>query len=148
MSIYTLFRSCVVATTLFYIAYWFLPYTYGYLDYEIGNVLSYYGHGAIIELHPNLDYPIFISWVLIAIGLFFYINIARTAFMIMTVIFLAISPLLGLSVETAGGLARLGLMAMLDGAIIIMAFFTPVASKFTGSNKSSNLTGAENAPPS
>ncbi len=148
MNIYTLFRSCVVATTLFYIIYWLLPYTYGSLDYETGNMLSYGGYNALIELYPNLDYVFFVAWVLIGVGLFFYNNIARAAFLLLLAFFTATSPLYGLSVETAGGISLLQLTAMLDGAILIMAFFTPVSVKFSSSNKSLNLTGAKDAPPS
>ena len=147
MSIFTIFRSCVVIVTLLYVTYWFLPFSYGYLDYETGNLLSYGGHDALVTLPEYFDYVMLCTWQIIAVGLYFYSNAARIAFALLLIAFTAISPLLGLSVETAGGISLISLMSTLDGAIFVFAFFTPVSARFAGSNKSLNQTGAHNAPP-
>ncbi|WP_092999113.1 hypothetical protein [Thiohalomonas denitrificans] len=125
-----LFRIAVIAGAVTYVAYWFLPYTYGYLDTFTGSLLSYGGHDAVFvgpELFHNV---IFVAWLVAAVGLLLFRKLARSLFLILVVTTMALSPLYGLSVETAGGATLISIANMADGVVLALAYFSPVKNEF------------------
>jgi hypothetical protein len=130
MSPKTLFRIAVVVGAITYVAYWFLPYTYGYLDGFTGSLLSYAGHDAIFVGPELLHYAMFASWLVSAVGLLLFRKFARTLFLILVVFTTALSPLLGITVETAGGATLLSIANMADGLVLALAYFSPVKTEF------------------
>ena len=130
MSQKTLFRIAVVAGALTYVAYWFLPYTYSYLDSFTGSLLSYAGHDAIFVGSELFHNAIFTAWLAVAVGLILFRKIARTALFILVVATTALSPLYGVSVETAGGATLISIANMSDGLVLALAYFSPVKNEF------------------
>jgi hypothetical protein len=130
MNVKTLFRVSVIVGAATYVAYWFLPYTYSYLDTSTGSLLSYGGHGAIF-VGPDLFHEaIFVAWLVAAAGLLLFRKLARSLFLILAVVTTALSPLYGLSVETAGGTALVSIANMADGVVLALAYFSPVKDEF------------------
>jgi hypothetical protein len=130
MDIKTLFKSTIVIGTVAYIAFFFLPYSYGYLDYELGNLLAYSGYGALIEQNTIFTYALFVAWIAVAVGIFLFISIARTAFLFLVIFSTALSPLFGAQVETAGGATLLAIANIADGAVLAMAYLSPLKNEF------------------
>ena len=125
-----LFRTLVVVGTISYIPYLFLPYTYGYLDSFTGSLLAYSGFNAIVTLPTILGYAMFIGWLVAAVGLFFFYTNALRLFVILVVGSLFLGPLSGIHIETAGGATLLAITCMADGAILALAYFSPVKDEF------------------
>lgn len=130
MDIKIIFRSCIVIGTISYICYFFLPYSYGYLDADTANLLSYSGYGALIKGNEVFMYVIFIAWLACSVGLFIFNNLARTLFFALVIITTAITPMFGASVETAGGTLLIDIANIADGAILAMAYLSPVSNEF------------------
>jgi len=76
------FRISIIVGVVAYTAYWFSPYFYGYLDPNIGAVLSYSGYEAIYPGNNIVDVAMFVMWIVGAFGMFFYRKIARCFFTI------------------------------------------------------------------
>ena len=130
MDIKIIYRSSIVIGTLAYVIYFFLPYTYGYLDSDMGALLAYSGYGAIMQGGAVFGYAIFTAWIACAIGLFLFYNVARTAYVGLIIFTTALVPLLGTTVETAGGSLLIDISSIMDGAILAMAFFSPIRNEF------------------
>ena len=75
------FRISIIIGVIAYLAYWFLPYTYSYLDPDIGDILSYAGYGAIYSGNDAVDILMFMVLMVSASGMFFYRKIARGIFL-------------------------------------------------------------------
>jgi hypothetical protein len=130
MQLATIFRSTLVVGVIAYTAYWFLPYSYGYLDAEAGSLLSYAGYGAIYSGNEIIDSAVFWAWILSAIGMFFFRRIARSVFVLILIASTVSVPLYGLSVETAGGAMLLDVAHIADGIAVALAYFSPVKDRF------------------
>ncbi len=130
MDVKIIYRFCIILGTVTYTAYFFLPYTYGYLDSDTGNLLSYSGYGAMFQGNAVIEYIIFTAWLMCALGMFFFYKIARTAFVFLLVSTTALVPLFGASVETAGGTLLLDITNITDGFILALAFFSPIRNEF------------------
>jgi len=130
MSPKMLYRIAVLTGAVTYSAYWFLPYTYGYLDSFTGSLLSYAGHAAIFVGPEIFHIAIFAAWLVAAVGLLLFRKTARTLFLVLVVATTALSPLFGVSVETAGGATLIAIANMADGAVLALAYFSPVKNEF------------------
>jgi hypothetical protein len=130
MQLTKIFRIALVVGAVAYAAYWFLPYSYGYLDSATGSLLSYSGYGAIYSGNEFIDVAIFVVWLISAFGMFFYRKVARSIFLFLVVANTVAVPLYGLSVETAGGAMMLDVAHIADGMVLALAYFSPVKDEF------------------
>jgi hypothetical protein len=130
MEIKSLFRLLVIVGALAYAVYWFMPYSYGYLDSETGSLLSYGGYGAIYQGSEMLDRAIFGAWMISAFGMLLFRKVARTLFLVLIVVTTPVTVLHGVSVETAGGALMLDVANIADGMVLALAFFSPVKDEF------------------
>lgn len=124
------FRISIIIGVTVYIAYWFLPYTYDYLDPNAGEILSYAGYGAIYSGNKAVDLLMFVAWIVSAIGMFFYRKIARGIFLFSIVASLGMTPLYGVFVETAGGVALIDIAHIAFGMALALSYFSSVGDKF------------------
>jgi len=147
-----LFQTLVVVSTLSYVLWFFFPYLTPYfandLYREIASRLGQYdGFGAILPVHHPLYYgPWFAFWLSASIGLFFFQNWARYLFLFLHVVGLVLVLVGGFSVR--GPLENFfgALTAVLDGAILAMAYLSPLAAGFAKPpNPPLNRTRADDA---
>ncbi len=124
------FRTSIIVGVIAYLVYWFLPYTYGYLDPDIGDILSYAGYGAIYSGNNAVDILMFMVWMVSAFGMFFYRKIARGLFLFSIVASLGMTPLYGVFVETAGGAVLIDIAHIVFGMALALAYFSSVDDKF------------------
>lgn len=131
-----IFRILVVLSTFLYVFWVFIPYLPFNLSQEELDALSWISYGAILNFPDWFWVVSTLVWVLVAIGMFFFIPIARMLYLILIVSFLFLTPFLGIGVYTALELFLLETINILDGAILTIAFLTSVSNEFKSrSNK-------------
>jgi len=126
-----LFRYIVAISTVLFIVTWFLPYyDYMWLTEEELNLANANMANSYIPNTATFFWVQSIIWVAVSIGLFLYIPIARTAFLILMVLsFIAVffSGFYVMPPLQAGINSIIGLS---DGVILSMAYLTSVAKCF------------------
>ncbi len=81
-----LFRYIVVISTVLFVVFWLLPYfDYLWLTEDELQLVSVDTYGSYIPNHPLIYCGLFAVWLALSIGLFFYVNVARTGFFVMTI---------------------------------------------------------------
>lgn len=127
----TIFRGLVLVSTVLFAVGWFLPYfDTGSYSLEWQALLMRDGDGAILAYPPWVDFILFAGTVAISVMLYFYVPIARRAYLIMLIAYTGAGFLWGLRVSTPVDEVIWGLVAMSDGAILTMLYLTSVARHF------------------
>ena len=126
-------RICGVVSIVSYCGWWFLPYTYEYMNQDIQSLLSYGNYGAILpESKPVLLFGLFILLAtnIAAFGTMLCRKAFRSAYAILVFLSVVTVPLWGMSVETAGG-AFLGYVASLSsGALLAVSYYSKASNAF------------------
>ena len=119
-----------------------------WLTQEQLNLARYDTWGSSIPNHPLIYWGMFTIWLVISIGLFFFVPFARTAFVIMQFISLVASFFWGFLVQSPASAAIGSMLGLSDGVILAMLFLTSVANKFKNTpNKKFNMDSGADAPP-
>ena len=125
------FRYLVSAAAILSVAFWIFPYfDYEWLSEEELTILSANYYGSVIPLHNIIDWALFISWISLYIGLWLFIRAARLAFLLLVVVTSVANFFWGFSVMTAYEFAIQYILTLVEGAILAMAYLTPVKSNF------------------
>ncbi len=125
------FRYLVSVATIFYVAFWIFPFfDYKWLNEEELTILSANYYGSVIPLNDIIDWALFVSWIILYIGLWLFIRAARTAFLLLVVITSVANFFWGISVMTAYEFAIQNILALVEGAILVMAYLTPIKGNF------------------
>jgi len=128
----SIFRFLVVASALLSMAFWSIPYIdYLWLTYEQMQILDLGGFGAIIPTYGITYWGTLVTWLAISAGLFFYVNAARTAFVVFMIINVALGLFYGISIMSPLEILIGSIIAMVDGAIITMMYLTSISGKFS-----------------
>ena len=130
MKIETFYRTCIIVGAILYIAFWFMPYSYGYYNGEIQSLLSYTGFAATIQFSDTVSWIIFFMFLFCSLGMYLYRKIFRTAFLLLLTTITIISSLTGVSVITGVDVMLNDITSILDGAVLAMAYFSPIKDKF------------------
>lgn len=126
-----LFRYVVIISITLFVLYWLLPFVEHYwLTEEQLQVSNYANWGSYIPYHPVIYWGLFVIWIVISVGLFFFVRLARTAFVIMNVLTIAAGFFWGFRVLTPASAVVSDLVVLTDGVILTMAFLGSIASKF------------------
>ena len=122
---HTIYRTMIVVSLLTYYMYVGVGYVdTPYLSEEELNLLSWGGHGAIIQFHPIVHWGLVFIWLPLAIGMWFYNSLSRKLYLILAMSFLMLNPFVGYSVSTGYEMMFYQTTTFLDGAILAMAYFT------------------------
>jgi len=128
----SIFRILVVASALLSIVFWSVPYVdYLWLTVDQMHVLDLGGFGAIIPTYDITYWGSLIVWLLISVGLFFYVSIARTAFTVFMVINIVLGFFYGIAIMSPLEVFIGSIISMSDGAIITMMYLTSIGGKFS-----------------
>ena len=95
-----------------------------------GQIISLSGYGSAFELPEAVDWAIIVLWILLAIGIYNFKRLARTGYLVLLILELAVLPFIGMQILTAAELFLFSIVCILDGAILAMAFFSSVSEKF------------------
>ncbi len=126
-----IFRYILIFSTVLSIALWMLPYVdYMWLSSEVYQILDYNGYGSVLPHSPLVYWFIFISWLCVSVGLFFFNKAARTGFIILSITSIVASPFWGVLVMTPAEVTLFSIVAMSDGAIITMIYLSSIAKEF------------------
>lgn len=126
-----LFRYVVAISTILFVVLWILPYFhYLWLTEEELNLAAAQGYGSYIPGHPLIYWGLFAAWLAVSIGLFFFVAIARTAFVFLLVATAVANFFWGFWVMPPFSAGISGLVAVADGAIVTMIYLTSVSNHF------------------
>lgn len=121
----------VVVSCLFYLCVVFLPYlSQGMMSNEAINLLLWRGYGAILPLPQGVFWLIVLLWIAAAVGMFNFSSAARVFYLILAVFGTSMSLLWGFNVQTALESFLASVAGTLDGAILAMAYFSPLKEEF------------------
>jgi hypothetical protein len=143
-----LFRSLILISNAIYVLWFFQPYNTEHLyESETLVALSWIGFGSIELVSTVSTYIISPLYIVAAVGLWFYFAAARVLFVVLIATSILLAPFTGLSVQTGIDMLLSQIVIGIDGIVLYMCYFSSVSANFTH-NKSSNLTGANDAPSS
>ncbi len=126
-----LFRSLVIITTCSYLLWFFEPWlTWWWTSDVEAEMLNSTGYNALLELPLAFYKLLLLLWIAAAIGLYNFSASARSLYAILLAFSVANSLAAGLQATSALS-SFLGYLASLcDGAIIILAYFSPLRARF------------------
>jgi hypothetical protein len=126
-----LFRVLIIASTLSYIIWFFQHYLFGRLvSQEVWDALSWSGYGSVLQLPTGIGWLWMLVSVAAAVGLCSFSKSARMVFTLLIVFDAVLTLLGGVVVNIALG-SFLGLVeTMADGAILVMAYTSPLKDRF------------------
>lgn len=115
---------------LYVVGYWLPYFDLGFYNYEWQVLLMRDGDGRIVGNEWWLQLSVFVITMIISVMLFFLVPIARRAYLFLIIALTASNLLWGLRITTPIENVIWGLVAMSDGAILTMLYFTSVANHF------------------
>ncbi len=134
-----IFQVFVVVSILSYSLWFFFPNLSQHFANELYRDIAfrlgeYNGFGALLPVHHPLYYGVWFGlWLIASIGLFFFQNWARYLFLCLYVLVIVLAPFSGFSVKGPLEGFFSELITVLDGAILAMAFLSPLAAGFAKS---------------
>lgn len=130
-SVNRVFRILVVAAFLLHTVLWLGPFTeQPWLESVDVWLLDFDGYGAAMPYHPILYWCLFASWLLVLVGLFFYVSAARGGLILLILVSLALGIAWGVRVLAPHEVVLSELLSVIDGALIVMAYWSPVRAEF------------------
>jgi hypothetical protein len=110
--------------------YWLPYFDSGFYSEEVNQLRQWDGTGAVLKTTLGLEIAIFLASVGIPFLMFFFVPGSRQAFLILTLVLLAANLGFGVRVVTALDTFLGHMVALMDGAILAIAYFTSVGSRF------------------
>lgn len=127
----SIFRTLIVFSSCVYLLWFFIPFFENRWPEQITQEIYFLaGKGAIIPNISELAYVFLLLNIVIALGLFFFQPWARVMFITMLVVNGLIALASGLVVITSFDSLLEYLMNIIDGALVVMIYFTSVNTKF------------------
>ena len=135
------FRILVVAATVCYLAWFFLPFWSDYLTDIEHRVASYSGYGSLLPIQHPLYYGTWFALSLIAaLGLIFIQNWARHLYLALSMLGLASAPFSGFVIQPPLDTLFSSANLLLDGAVLAIAYLSPLAGNFSQTSKKQRTT--------
>ena len=133
----TFYRAWLIVGAVAFACYWLLPYSSAPMNSTADGLMQLNRDGAKIHLTEMQHWIWFVAWNLAAVGMFFYMRYARELFVTLLIISTAISPFLGLLIQSAPESTLVNLSNCANGVALAMAYFSPVAERFTRRSETS-----------
>ena len=126
-----LFRALVLVSTVAYVGWFFqLLLTGSLISQETWDALSWSGFGALLPLSPRLGWLLLLLSLAVTVGMWTFSKSARLVFAALSAFWLLTTFLGGVQVQTASGAVLLMVSHMADGAILVMAYTSPLKERF------------------
>ncbi len=121
----SVFTSCIM-----FVAYWFSPWLYGYLDTETQSILAWGGYKAALNL-PEWFWNAYLLITIVSyIGMFLLRKIFRTLFLVVMIFSFPITFIGGIYVMTGIEVILIDLSTLLTGFIIALAYYSNLKKHF------------------
>ncbi len=126
-----LFQTLVIAATVCYVVWFFLPYWPGYLTEIEQRVASYSGYGAVLPVqHPIYYSAWLVLWITAAVGLVLLQNWARHFYLVLSLLGPLLAPFSGFIIQPSLDTLFASANLLLDGPVLAMAYLSPLADSF------------------
>jgi len=124
-----LFRASLVTSVIIFVFYYWMP-SFGMYSGEFAELRQWDGWDAALPPLPTLNVALFVASVVVPILMYFFIPWSRAAFLLLAVCYCLLS--LGWGVRISAPLENFltQVVAMLNGAILAMAYFSPISDRF------------------
>ncbi len=138
-----IFRTLVILNLGLYLLWFHFPYVDPFLFDETSVELW-----ALSGIDAKFDFPTWygylwvLYWILVAVGLFQFYRWSRDALIIGYVLGFLLAPIYGTVLESPASTALGDLNTLLDGIVLGMAYFSPLADKFGKVRSSNSGTGS------
>ena len=124
-----LFQILVLTSIILQVILFFLPYAWEHLhDLEELKLLSWGGYESVFDINGPVPYIVTLLYIIIFAGLAMFKKIARTAFLIITIV--TALPIWGFGVYSQLDGTIGYLIALADGAILTLAYLTHLSDEF------------------
>lgn len=130
INIITVYLSSVIAGCAFYVMYWFAPWAYGLFPGETQSILSYSSFDAWFEIPEWFSWGLFLTMLISYAGMFLFVKMFRTIFLVLNVVVILSSPVYGVSILTGLEVILVDASTLLSGVILGIAYFSPVSERF------------------
>ncbi len=125
------FRGLVILSTFSYLVCVFSPWLIpGCLFAENYDLLAWDGRTAAFTLPAWIERALVALWIAVAVGLWRFNRWARGTFLALTVLSLIMTALGGMDVRLAFEAVLEDAVALIDGVILALAYFSPLKEKF------------------
>lgn len=132
-----IFRSLVLISFGLYVLWFFFPWLEPSLyDEERLAIWGSSGFDAKLVLPDWYFYLWFAYWGVVAYGLYSFFGWSRDALIIGYIIGFFLTPVSGTTIQSPISEVLEGLNVLLDGVVIGMAYFSPIAERFRRSTTS------------
>lgn len=126
-----LFRGLAITSLVCYLLFVASPWLFDHaLSQETYDGLGWRGYGAIIPLPEKVLWLVVLLWIGTTVGICQFHAPARLLFALLTAFGLITTALGGMVAMTALESLLAGIMTLLDGAILTLAYLSPLKEKF------------------
>jgi zinc-ribbon domain len=125
------FRIVLILSTICYLLYLFGPWVFWRnLSEETYDGLNWAGYGGVLLIPRSVFYVTAALWVFAAVGVYFFVPAALWLYTALTVYTIATTLLCGMVASLAVESFLIYLSNLGDGAILALAYWSPVRDKF------------------
>lgn len=126
------FRTLVLVSTVSYLLFLFGGWIFWRdISEETYSGLGWRGYGAILPIPYKIWWLISILWIATAIGMLTFSKQARVVYLALTLFGLVTALLGGMVAELAIENLFITLTYLTDGAVLALAYFSPLKERFT-----------------
>lgn len=126
-----MFRTGVVISTTAFLLYFFEHQLLGFtFSDEMWDALGWSGYGAILLFPPAFWWLWMLIWVAVSIGVYSFASSARSIYLLFAIFGLFLSLVGGFNAQSAWAGFLSGVSCILDGAVIVLAYLSPLRDKF------------------
>lgn len=123
-----IFQLLVLASLVSYLLWFFLPYSPRAFPKEVSNLLAWGGYGSHSwTQHPFFYLSIGLGKVVSSIGLLLFLSWGRWLLLAIVVVSVASVPFSGMAITVPLDNLVGSLTGLTDGAILALAFFSPIS---------------------
>jgi hypothetical protein len=125
------FRMLVAVSTICYMLTLIGPWIFWRnVSEQTHDVLSWSGFDAVLLIPPTIVYMTAAVWVLAAVGVYFFVPAALWLYTALVIYSIATTLLRGVTTGLAVESFLIYLSSLADGAILALAYWTPLRDKF------------------
>ena len=129
-----LYKFLIVFGSISYVIWFFQPYNIPEIyDVRVFELLGETGYGSVDILWNPIVYILLILYLLSAVGMWFYIKVARNIFLLLQIVYVALAFIGGVVVQSPIDSAVYHLIVLSDGALLFMAYFSSISERYENS---------------